>query len=33
MSNKWDVKSKQAEVLVELEELIGKSIPIISDRK
>ena len=31
MSNKWGVKPEQAEVLVELENLIGKSIPLVDE--
>ena len=29
MSNKWGVKPEQAEVLVEIEKMIGKSIPLL----
>jgi len=31
MSNKWGVKSEQAEVLLELENKIGESIPLVED--
>jgi len=31
MSNKWGIKPEQAEVLFELEKMIGKSIPLVGE--